>query len=119
MRIFFNVAAGFFRRNARSKGAAGGRSASICDIQIQKRISRSFGKSFSSRKNSFALPYPHVSRRPRVIAQSRAEKLSFPFRRKNWWRAQNQNCKESFSARQAAVLGGWRRASEVQEFLIK
>ena len=26
------------------------------------------------------------------------------FRRKNWWRAQNQNCKESFSARQAAAL---------------
>jgi len=35
------------------------------------------------------------------------EKGSFviqSFRRKNWWRAQNQNCKESFSARQTAAL---------------
>ncbi len=35
----------------------------------------------------------------------------FLFRRIFWWRAQNQNCKESFSARQAATLrrlaAGW------------
>jgi hypothetical protein len=47
----------------------------------------------------------------RALARSRAEKLSFPFRRIFWWRAQNQNCKESFSARQAAVIGDGRRIS--------
>ncbi|OGZ42914.1 MAG: hypothetical protein A2W41_02245 [Candidatus Ryanbacteria bacterium RIFCSPHIGHO2_01_45_13] len=45
---------------------------------------------------------------PRAVERG-AEQKNFLFLlgRKNWWRAKNQKCKESFSARQAAVLGGW------------
>jgi hypothetical protein len=45
--------------------------------------------------------------RPRVSAEP-SRKTFFSF---FWWRAQNQNCKESFSARQAAVIGDGRRIS--------
>ncbi|MBU1870704.1 hypothetical protein KKF17_01060, partial [Patescibacteria group bacterium] len=59
---------------------------------------------------------------PRALgAEAEAEKLSFPFRRKNR-RAQIKKCEENFSARQAAVIGGGRRGGAngfIQEFLIK
>ncbi|TSC91064.1 MAG: hypothetical protein CEN90_612, partial [Parcubacteria group bacterium Licking1014_17] len=43
--------------------------------------------------------------------QSTAKKFSFPFRRKNWWRAQNQNRNENFFVwwRASARGGGAER----------
>jgi len=38
--------------------------------------------------------------------QSPAKKFSFPFRRKNWWRAQNQNRNENFFAGHASEASG-------------
>jgi len=53
---------------------------------------------------------------PRALgAEAEAEKFSFPFRRKNR-RAQNKQCRENFSARQAAVLGGGRRGGAIGFF---
>ncbi|PJA87472.1 MAG: hypothetical protein CO140_04120 [Candidatus Moranbacteria bacterium CG_4_9_14_3_um_filter_40_7] len=73
------------------------------------------GRKFLSASRSEALP-------PRALsAEAEAEKFSFPFRRKNR-RAQNKKCRENFSARQAAVIGGGRRSGAsgfFQEFLIK
>jgi len=45
-----------------------------------------------------------------ALARSRAEKLPFPFRRKNGAH-KIKKCEGNFSARQTAVIGGWRRAS--------
>jgi len=59
---------------------------------------------------------------PRALsAEAEAEKFSFPFRKKMGGR-KIKKCRENFSARQAAVLGGGRRGGAsgfFQEFLIK
>ena len=58
---------------------------------------------------------PAASRRK--AAACLAEKLSFPFRRKSCWRARNQNCKESFSARLRATRGRRDIRSDGSAFL--
>ncbi len=58
--------------------------------------------------NSAAPEQKRVARRPRVLARSRAEKLSFPFRRKNWSRAKSEMSRKFFceAGRRFAAVGG-------------
>src|SRR3990170_1397788 len=80
-------------------------SSSACDFRIQKRISRSFAKSFppenSFRKTESALVPPPA----RILGgQNTKEKCPFLFRR-NWSRA-NPKSKEHFSLVSAEALRG-------------
>src|SRR3989344_1439279 len=83
---------------------------SICDIQIQKQMSRSFGKSFPQR---IVLPKlrPHCS--ATCLNTWRAEhqrKMSFPFSRKIS-PPPNQESKEHFSLVLPSEARQWRNDS--------
>jgi len=61
-------------------------------------------------------------RRPALWARKPKQKNFLFLLEEKIGRAQNKKCRENFSARQAAVLGGWRRDGAIgffQEFLIK
>jgi len=51
--------------------------------------------------------------------EAEQKKLSFPFGRKNLARAKSEMQRKFFLRGRPPLRGGWRRASFVQEFLIK
>ncbi len=90
-------------------------SSSICDIRIQKQMSRSFGEILSP-KNSFAKTSSALVPPPARIlgGQSTKEKCPFLFRR-NWSRA-NLKSKEHFSLVFAEALRGGGGADSFVQF---
>ena len=61
-------------------------------------------KKRGSGERNFCPPAEAKPRRPARQEQKPAKKLSFPFRRKNRWRAQIKKCEENFFA-------GWRASA--------
>ena len=83
---------------------------SICDIRIQKQMSRSFAKSFPQ-KIVFAKLRPHCSATlPETLRAEHQRKMSFPFSRKNS-PPPNQESKEHFSLVLPSEARQWRNDS--------
>jgi len=86
---------------------------SICDIRIQKQMSRSFGKSFPQ-KNSFAKTSSALFRHlPETLRAEHQRKMSFPFSRKNS-PPPNQKSKEHFSLVLPSEARQWRNDTSVR-----
>src|SRR3989344_5633189 len=75
---------------------------SICDIQIQKQISRSFAKSFPQKIVRIEAP-PHCPNTWR--AEPQKEKCPFLFRR-NWSRANPKSGEHFFAGHASGASGG-------------